>query len=1026
MSKIKKLAVAVKKGIEDPKKVVKAIRVLANDGPQQLRAKVSANVNGEADYIRIKKVKIKNYSGPIKFSVIMPVYNVEIKWLEKAIASVEKQNYRNWEICIADDCSTRKEVTDYLESRRSEQIKVVLLEKNQGISGASNEAAKLATGDYIVLMDNDDTLAVNALDEFYRRIKADDPDILYSDMDIIDEADRSRNPLLKPDWSPDLLLCQMYVGHLLGFRKALFDEVGGFRSEFNGSQDYDLMLRMAEKTDKIAHVPAILYHWRALPSSTAANAGAKPYAQTAGLRAVQEHLDRVYGEGYATVYETEDLFVYDVRYRLKGEPLVSIIMPTKDHVELLRPCVDSILEKTTYPNYEIIIVNNNSEKEETLTYLKEVEGPHTVTAVMAEDGSGYVRGSARTVNVTVKDAPVEFNWSKLNNIGMEAAKGDIYICMNNDMQVIAPEWMTRLAEKAVRPEVGVVGGLLLYEDNTIQHAGVVIGMGGWADHVFKGMEPKHYGSPFISPMVTRNVSAVTGACLAVSKEKIGKIGNFDENFIICGSDIELALRGNDHGFVNIYDPNVKLYHYESKSRDSFIPKVDFELSNKMYRRYRKDGDPYYNNNLDYYRCKPTVRILTRAAVEEKRENTHRRKKNEAGLPALDVEVHEIAPYSFRKLNYPRKRLNLVVPSINTRHVFGGISTALKFYDKMLETTGYDARIILVDAVPDNEAKVKYEKMGYVFVKPEEDSLAEKQIISYSDRYNRSIPVSETDYFMLTGWWTAYCVQDAYADFERNARIRPNPLLYFIQDFEPGFYPWSARYLLADSTYRSDYATIAVFNSMLLKEYFDRNEYSFYKSFAFDPVLNDSLRKALEEMPESIQKKKQILVYGRPGTERNAFNLVVAALRKWVNIQPDIAEWEILSAGELHRNVILGNGKELASVGKLSIEEYANMLKETYAGISLMCSPHPSYPPLEMSVFGVKTITNTYGNKDLAAFNENMVSVSNTSPQNIAEKLMEICNEYTPEVTKTHGNESYISNKHVFDFVEDIRNIWEEN
>jgi hypothetical protein len=452
--------------------------------------------------------------------------------------------------------------------------------------------------------------------------------------------------------------------------------------------------------------------------------------------------------------------------------------------------------------------------------------------------------------------------------------------------------------------------------------------------------------------------------------------------------------------------------------------VDFDLSDKIYKSYRKAGDPFYNNNLDYYCCQPKARAMVTVTVEEAADKMFKRRKREVGLPTLDVEVHEITPYTFRKCEYAAKRLNLLVPSINTCHVFGGISTALKFYDRMLQTTGYDARIILVDAVPDKEAVQKYEAMGYVFVKPEEESTAQKQVISYSDRFNRSIPVAENDYFMMTGWWTAYCVQDAYIGFTATFGIKPNPFLYFIQDYEPGFYPWSTRYLLADSTYKSEDPTIAVFNSMLLKEFFDQNGYQFYRSFAFDPVLNDGLRGALEQLPDKIQKKKQIIVYGRPGTERNAFNLLVAALRKWVYLQPDIEEWEVLSAGEMHKAVALGNGKELVSVGKLSIEEYAKLLEESYAGVSLMCSPHPSYPPLEMSVFGVKTITNTYGNKDLSTFNDNMVSLNNTSPQNIANHLLEICKGYTPEVAKITGNESYIRNDHVFDFVEEIKAIWE--
>ena len=596
MGRTQKLAAIIKEGVRNPQKIKKGLKVLKNQGPEIFKQRLSASVNYEPGYGRVKKEKLKNYGGEILFSIVMPVYNVEIKWLDKAIESIEKQNYKNWEICIADDCSTKQEVREHLSAMKNSRIKIKLLEKNQGISGATNAAAALASGEYIILMDNDDELAPSALHEFYQKIKKEGSDIIYSDMDIIDAKGKTRDPLCKPDWSPDLFLSQMYLGHLIGFKKSLFEKVGGFRGEFNGSQAYDLLLRMPEMTDKIGHVPEILYHWRDLPSSTAANPESKPYAQTAGLNAIQEHLDRVYGKGAATANETENLFVYDVRYHMNEEPKVSIIIPIKDHADLLKAAIDSIYAKTTYKNFEIIILNNNSEKEETFSYLKKVEEEHD--------------------NVIVKDAAFEFNWSRLNNYGMKFATGDVYVCLNNDVEVIEPEWLTRLVEKAIRKDVGVVGGLLLYEDNTIQHAGVVIGMGGWADHVFKGMKPQHYGSPFVSPMVTRNVSAVTGACLAVSKATIEKIGGFDEKFIVCGSDIELALRANQHGLVNIYDPNVRLYHYESKSRDaSKIPQIDFDLSDQMYKTYRKNGDPYYNRILDYYCCQPIICAAVQQTVK---------------------------------------------------------------------------------------------------------------------------------------------------------------------------------------------------------------------------------------------------------------------------------------------------------------------------------------------------------------------------------------------------------------------------
>lgn len=1002
MSKIKKTLAITKRCIKEPKLIGKGFQYIRVNGIHGIKAKVNSKIN-PAVTEKITEVKPSEpnvqYDSDIKFSIVMPVYNVEIKWLEKAIESVKRQNYVNWEICMADDCSTKEGVREYLKSVESDKIKVAYLEKNQGISGASNAAAALATGDYIVLMDNDDAITYDALYEFLRKIKETDADIVYSDQNIIDEFDNGREPLHKPDWSPDLFLSQMYIGHLLGFKKSLFDLVGGFRTEFNGSQDYDLVLRMIEHTDKIEHVSKVLYGWRDLPSSTATNPGSKPYAQTAGLNAIQSHLDRIYGEGKATALETEDLFVYDVRYHYDVMPKVSVIIPTKDHVDLLKQDIDSIEELTTYKDYEIIVLDNNSEKEESFKYFEEVQKQYS--------------------NVTVHKAAFEFNWSKLNNYGMTLAKGDVYVFMNNDMKLITPDWLERLAEKAMRDDVGIVGGLLSYEDDTIQHAGVVVGIQGWADHIYKGMKPVHYGSPYVSPMVTRNVTACTGALMAISKKVIEKIGGFDEDFIICGSDIEICIRAYLRGYVNIYDPHIKLYHYESKSRDSYIPEVDFEMSAFAYRTYREEGDPYYNCNLDYNLTTPTVTNRNQfVKMESDVMRSINEKNSGAKMPESEVAIAEILKYEFRKSDFSEKRINLLVPSINPEHVFGGISTALKFFEKLIEESGYCSRIILTDATPSRTALKQY-KDKYTYVKASKDSDARHQIVGYSDRYMQSIPVSENDYFMFTGWWTAYCAQEAYLEFTKETGIKPNKFINFIQDYEPGFYPWSSRYLLADSTYRNEYPQLAVFNSKLLHEFFIQNGYSFYKEYEFDPVLNGKLKEILEKNFGKVNKKKQILVYGRPSVDRNAFSIVVSSLKKWVENQKDIEDWEILSAGEYHLPVDLGRGKELVSVGKLTIEQYAQTMLDTYAGISLMSSPHPSYPPLEMSVFGIKVITNNYSNKDLSSFNSNITSVASASPSVIAAKLNEICDGYSKEVEIKNENPDYIENTHVFDFISDI-------
>lgn len=1003
MAKIKKILSLPKKCIDNPQWFGKGIRFIKNHGMSAFVEKVRLKTAGyipPSNVLQASEADVL-YEGEIKFSVVMPVYNVEIKWLEKAIQSVEKQNYTNWELCIADDCSTDTRVAKYLKTVESDKILVKYQEKNGGISEATNAATKLATGDYILLIDNDDEITYDALYEFYRAAIDTNADIIYSDMDIMDKDGNRSQPLYKPDWSYDLMLSQMYVGHLLGFKKSLFEQVEGFRSPFNGSQDYDLFLRMMEKANKIYHIPRVLYSWRALPTSTAANPESKPYAQTAGLSAVQEHLDRIYGVGEAVAYETENLFVYDVRYKLKNQPKVSIIIPTKDHVDLLKTAIDSIYNTSTYSNYEILILNNNSKEEQTFDYFKEIEKEHD--------------------NIKVIEASYEFNWSKLNNHGMREASGEVFIFLNNDVKILSSDWIERLVEKAVLDRVGVVGGLLLYEDDTIQHAGVIVGMGGWADHIYKGMKTIHHGSPFISPMVTRNITACTGALMAVSKKTIDKIGGFDEDFVICGSDIELCIRAYTAGLNNIYDPYVKLYHYESKSRDSYIPEVDFKLSYEAYRTYREEGDPFFNENLDYTSTVPKVtdkenQFNKRESDMMKAINSSNSKKK---MSDAITQVAEITPFVFRKCDFPEKRLNLLVPSLNPEHVFGGISTALKFFDKLAEESGFAVRMILTDSAPHRSVMTGYGKKQYKFVSCEKTINDRKQIVAYNDRFQRSIPVSKNDIFMFTGWWTAYSTQDAYVEFERKNGIKPNPFLYFIQDYEPGFYPWSTRYLLADASYRSEYKQIAVFNSKQLSDFFKINHYEFYKEFDFNPVLNGDLKQVLETKTGEVSKKKQILVYGRPSVERNAFNLIVAALKKWVEIQEDVEEWKILSAGEYHLPVELGKGKELVSVGKLTIEQYAEMMLDSFAGISLMSSPHPSYPPLEMSVFGVTVITNTYANKDLSSFNNNIVSLSNISPNNIAVTLKEICDNYKESIYLEITNNDYVENKDIFNFVKDI-------
>ena len=523
-----------------------------------------------------------------KISIIMPVYNVDLQWLTKGINSVRNQLYKNWELCIVDDGSSDRNTVNFLKSIHDPNIKIKFLEKNQGISIASNQAIQMATGEYIGLMDHDDEITEDALFEVVKTIREKAPDLIYSDEDKIDRNSNKKRPFFKPDWSPDLLRAQNYVCHFTVIKKSILDNVKGFRKEFDGAQDHDLFLRISEKTDKICHIPKVLYSWREIETSTAGNPFSKPRAQTAGLKAVNEHVKRVFKKR-AFTNECEYLFVFDVRVPPPTDPMVSIIIPTKDKLNLIGPCVKSILTQSTYKKYEIIILDNNSEKLETHAWFEDVTKHHS--------------------NIKVVQAPYPFCWSKLNNHGIKEARGEVFVFLNNDTEVISSDWIERLAEQAVREDVGAVGPLLLHRDGSIQHAGVVVGIGGWADHIFKGMRPIHLGSPYVSPMVKRNVLAVTGSCLAISKKTVDDIGGFDENFMICGSDVEMCIRAYERGLHNIYDPFVKLYHFESKTRiPEDIPNCDFEMSKKHYGRYTGSGvDPFFNVNLSLDSTKPLLK-----------------------------------------------------------------------------------------------------------------------------------------------------------------------------------------------------------------------------------------------------------------------------------------------------------------------------------------------------------------------------------------------------------------------------------
>ncbi len=966
-----------------PQKVRKGLRLIQREGM------------GEFTLVLKRKLSAK-LQKRIKFSIIVPLYNTDAKFLREMMDSVLVQSHQNWELCLADSSDVFHGYVGEICKEYAEKDSRIIykkLDKNEGISGNSNIALNMASGDYIALLDHDDLLAPDALFQNAMAINETKAEVLYSDEIHLSQSGEFVNPFYKPDWSPDLLYSQNYVCHFLVFKKNLLKKVHGFRSEFDGAQDYDLTLRLSECSNKIHHIPKLLYIWRESPTSTASNADSKPYAHDAGKKALDGHLKRKYGKT-AFADDGKYLFTYDARFPLSEEPLVSIIIPMKDKSELTDACIKSILQKTNYKNYEIIVLDNRSVEQETFAWFEKIE---------------------KTDNrIRILKADMEFNWSKLNNFGIKHANGDVYVFLNNDILLISEDWLQRLAENAMRTDNGVVGAQLLYEDNTIQHAGVVVGMGGWADHVFKGQQPVHFGMPFVSSQMSRDVLAVTGACMAISKRTLKKIGFFDERFVICGSDVEICIRAHEAGLLNRYDANVRLYHLESKSRDSFIPEIDFEMSKKCYKRYWNHQDPFYNMNLDLNTTTPQERPdIDKGFMKSMKDNL---KTNELVYnDGSQYNISELEPIIPRRSDCQSKnaRINILVPSLNKQHVFGGISTALRFYNELIEISGFEGRIIITDAILDIKNFVSFDE--YDIVDSNSDSETKYQIVSFADRHGKTIPVRKNDIFMATAWWTAYNSETIlkWQCKEFNQGILP--LIYLIQDYEPGFYAWSSRYLLADSTYKMQIPTYAVFNSSLLKNFFKKNEYEFKKEWYFEPKLNSSLKKVLLDSGKICNKKRKILVYGRPNTDRNAWQLTLMALKEWARIYKNCSNWEVYSAGEKHDDINLTKECKLISLGKLSLEEYAQIMLETYAGISLMVSPHPSYPPLEMSTFGIKTITNCYSNKDLSCFNENITSLKACSSSAIAEKLNELCENYS-EIGNTISNSDYVRKELEFDHI----------
>ncbi len=530
-------------------------------------------------------------------SIIVPVYNTPEKWLNKTIASVGQQTYSNWELCLADDASTAPHIRPLLEHYAADdpRIKVCFREKNGHISAASNSALALATGEFIALLDHDDELTRHALHEVVTLLNAHpDTDFIYSDEDKIDEEGHRHEPYFKPDFLPDLFLAQNYTSHLTVYRAALVREAGGFRVGYEGSQDWDLALRIVsliKDQSRIRHIPKVLYHWRAIPGSTALMASEKNYPVEAARRALTDHFARL-NQPIELIPVPGDH--WRVKYPLPAQPpLVSLLIPTRNGLKFLQQCVDSILQKTTYPNYEIVIIDNGSDDPATLEYLR----------LIAAERKTQNPKLKTTISVRVLPYAAPFNYSAINNFAAKSARGSVLGLLNNDLEVINGDWLDEMVSQALRPGIGCVGAMLYYPNETIQHAGVIIGLGGVAGHAFRDF-PRNTEGVFNRARLVQNFGAVTAACLVIQKSIFDEVGGLDDKHLsVAFNDIDFCLKVRAAGYRNLWTPFAELYHHESVSRGAEDTPEKHERFRAevetMMKRWAKElkHDPAYNPNL---------------------------------------------------------------------------------------------------------------------------------------------------------------------------------------------------------------------------------------------------------------------------------------------------------------------------------------------------------------------------------------------------------------------------------------------
>jgi O-antigen biosynthesis protein len=895
---------------------------------------IAENEPGAEDLER-QRSEAKNLLVRPLLSVIVPVYNIDIPLLKACMDSVLQQTYDNWELCIADG-SEGTETTPYLSGLASQDSRIRYRKiTNGGISRNSNAALELASGELVIFLDHDDTLAPFALFEVASLLsRSPEADLIYSDHDYLEHAgNRRMRPLFKPDWSPEIMFSANYITHLTAIRKSLVDAVGRFDPETDGAQDWDLFLKVAERTSRISHIPKVLYHWRIHAGSTALAGSAKPYAEGAQLRAINAHMRRI---GMLAEAEVAPGGLLHVRWNRSREALVSIIIPTRDKVEMLTRCIASLREKTAYHPYEIIIIDTGSEEAATWEYYKTLEASPNIRIL--------------------SDAGRPFNYSRANNHGAREARGELLLFLNNDAEITNPAWLEELARWAAWTPIGIVGAKLLYPNGAIQHAGAVVGLGGFAGHPFAGC-PAFTEGIYGSTGWYRNFLAVTGACMLMRREVFEELGGFDEEFLLCGSDVEIGFRAWKRGYRVMLNPFSELTHYEQQTRQSEQPPEDYLVSYKHYKPYLESGDPFWSPNLSPWN--PQIAFCKRD--EETSLHFVQRTLDSLGYPVQSKPVALPSPspppseireeqnlvawfdFSEEDLRRSRDKVNTAqgyhriqtvlwfIPAFDYAY-YGGIMTILRFARQWHEDHGVRSMFAICGG---GKASVMAQRIQAVYATCKDTDV----FILSSPKDVSDLPSADAG--MITLWTTAYFG----LRYQRCRRM-----FYFIQDYEPAFYRAGAANALAQATYRFGFYGIT--NTVSLRLTYEA-EYN-GKGFHFNPCVDTAVFHPPDrELP--TRRQWQVFCYARPNHPRNAFDLVSAAMRQLKARLGDAVS--IVTAGADFDVAAQGLAGIVENRGVLSYEQTAELYRASDAGVALMFSRHPSYIPLELMASGCLVVTN---------------------------------------------------------------------